>query len=99
MKRILAVALFMVGSLASLKAISAQRPRSGHYEAIQYGVPPAPVMTVCEVNGVDYQVDYSYRIWGVNGYGQWLVIGRIAVTPNGPIAIRLDGVRYPAVCQ
>jgi hypothetical protein len=99
MKRILAIALVIVGSLASIKAVSAQRPQSGHYETVQFGVPPVPVMTVCEVNGVDYQVDYSYRIWGVNGYERWFVIGRIVVTPEGPIAIRLDGARFPAACQ
>jgi hypothetical protein len=99
MKRILAIALFAVGSLASIKAVSAQRPEQGHYETVQYGAPPAPVMAVCEVNGVGYQVDYGYHIWGVNAYGRWFVIVRIVVTPDGLIATRLDGIRFRAICQ
>jgi hypothetical protein len=26
------------------------------------------VLTVCQVNGINYQVDYGYWIWAVNGY-------------------------------
>jgi hypothetical protein len=66
---------------------------------VQYSVPPVPVMTVCEVNGVDYQVDFGYRIWAVNGVGGWFVIGRIQTTPLGLIAVRIDGTQYPAVCE
>ncbi len=62
MKRILATALFAVGSLASINVVSAQQREQGHYEAVQYGAPPVPVMTICEVNRVGYQVDYDYRI-------------------------------------
>jgi len=99
MKRILAIALFAVGSLASIKAVSAQQLQQGHYEMAQYGAPPVPVMSICEIKGVGYQVDYNYRIWGVNGYGQWIVLGRIVVTPDGLIATRLDGARFSATCQ
>ncbi|HXS13622.1 MAG TPA: hypothetical protein VN734_13020 [Acidobacteriaceae bacterium] len=65
MKRILAIALFAVGSLASIKAMSAQQLEQDHYETVQYGAPPVPIMTVCEVHGVGYQVDYDYQIWSV----------------------------------
>lgn len=99
MKRIFAIALFMVGSLVSIKVVSAQRPERGHYKAVQYGAPPVPVMTICEVNRVGYQIDYDYRIWGVNGYGRWSVLGRIVVTPRGLIATGLDGSRLPATCR
>jgi hypothetical protein len=51
------------------------------------------------VNGVDYQVDYGYRIWAVNYAGAWFVIGRIVNTPYGTIAARTDGTRYTAMCQ
>jgi len=54
MKRILAIALFAVGSLASIKAMSAQQLEQDHYETVQYGAPPVPIMTVCEVHGVGY---------------------------------------------
>lgn len=87
-----AVASFSNGNAAELPLIV---PR---YERAQYSVPPVPVMTVCNVNGVDYQVDYSYRIWGINAIGNWFVIGRIVNTAYGTIAIRTDGVRYPATC-
>jgi hypothetical protein len=99
MKRIIAIALVTAAGFFATGSSEAQTAQHGHYQTVQYAVPPVPVMTVCEVNGVDYQIDYGYRIWGVNAYGRWFVIGRIVTTPSGPIAIRNDGVRYPAVCQ
>jgi hypothetical protein len=39
------------------KEASAQTVQQAHLETVQYSVPPVPAMTVCEVNGVDYQVD------------------------------------------
>lgn len=99
MKRMIAIALFAVAGLIATGSAAAETPQQGHYQTIQHSVPPVPVMTVCEVNGVNYPVDYTYRIWAVNGYGGWFVIGRIVTTPTGPIAIRDDGVRYPAACE
>jgi hypothetical protein len=61
MKRKLAIALFAVGSLASIKAMSARRLERGHYETVQYGAPPVPVMTVCEVSGVGYRLTTATR--------------------------------------
>ncbi len=99
MKRTITIALYAAASILAAGSAVAQRPQQGHYQTIQYSAPPAPVMTVCDVNGVDYQVDFSYRIWAINGYGGWLVIGRIVPTPVGPIAIRNDGMRFSAVCE
>ncbi|WP_263350429.1 hypothetical protein [Acidicapsa acidisoli] len=94
----IALALFtVVGPFSSGDAPALSSP-AAHYQTAQYAVPPVPVMTVCNVNGVDYQVDYSYQIWGVNAFGNWFVIGRIVRTAYGTIAIRTDGVRYPAAC-
>jgi curli biogenesis system outer membrane secretion channel CsgG len=73
-------------------------PAAAHYQTAQYAVPPSPVMTVCNVNGVDYQIDYSNRIWAINSFGNWFVLGRIVNTPNGTLAIRTDGARFPASC-
>jgi hypothetical protein len=98
MINLIALSLFTVAASLSNgndRALPASAP---HYERVQYSVPPVPVMTVCNVNGVDYQVDYSYRIWGINAVGNWFVIGRIVNTSYGTIAIRTDGVRYPASC-
>jgi hypothetical protein len=87
-----AVASFSNGNPTALPSNAA------HYQTAQYALPPVPLMTVCNVNGVDYQVDSSYRIWGINAVGNWFVIGRIVNTAYGAIAIRTDGVRYPATC-
>jgi hypothetical protein len=98
MINMIALALFtLVGSFSNGDA-PAPSSSIAHYQTAQYAVPPVPVMTVCNVNGVDYQVDYSYRIWGINAVGNWFVIGRIVNTSYGTIAIRNDGVRYPASC-
>jgi hypothetical protein len=55
-------------------------------------------MDTCNVNGVNYPVDYSYRIWGTNAAGVWVVIGSIRITPTGPVAIGF-GQAYPAICS
>ena len=94
----IAFALFTVAGLFS-NGQGIQIPdRQAHYEAVQYSAPPVPVMTVCNVNGVNYQVDYDYRIWDVNALGNWFVIGRIVNTAYGTIAVRRDGTRFPANC-
>lgn len=98
MINMIALALFtVVGSLSGGTA-PALSSNTAHYKTVQYSVPPVPVMTVCNVNGVDYQVDYSYRIWALNAVGNWFIIGRIVNTSYGTIAVRNDGVRYPASC-
>jgi hypothetical protein len=98
MKWMIAIALLAVAGSLPTKSASAQRPNTAHYQSIQYTVPPVPIMGVCNVNGVDYQVDYNHRIWAVNAYGNWFVIGRIVSNAYGTIAIRNDGTRYPASC-
>jgi hypothetical protein len=98
MINMIAFALFTVAASFSSADASALSSNTAHYNAVQYSVPPVPVMSVCNVNGVDYQVDYSYRIWGINGVGNWFVIGRIVNTAYGTIAVRNDGTRFPASC-
>jgi hypothetical protein len=97
MKSMIAAAMFSVAGLLLTASASAQTPQA-HYQTVQASVPPVPVMTVCYVNGVNYPVDYSYRIWGTNAAGVWVVIGKINMTPNGPVAVGL-GQAYPAACQ
>jgi hypothetical protein len=99
MKKIVVVALLVAGSLMQTPKASAKATARGHYQAIQYAAPPVPIHTVCNVNGVAYPVDFGSRIWGRNAYDEWFVIGRIVVTPAGYIAIRLDGVTFPASCE
>jgi hypothetical protein len=102
MKRLIAVAvaMFVVAGCLSTESAEARTFTPAHFLTVQYGVPPVPVMTVCYVNGVNYQVDYGYRIWAVNTYGGWVIIGRIVIEPNGAIiAVRLDGLRFAALCQ
>ncbi len=101
MKRIFAVlvfAMFAVASFISGKEASAQPARPGHYETVQYAVPPVAVMIVCNVNGVDYPVDFNYRVWGVNGDGTWFVVGRIFATPAGSVAVANNRLRFSAAC-
>jgi hypothetical protein len=99
MKWMSVIVVLAIAGFISTKGAAAHSPQEGHYQTVQYAGPPVPVMTICNVNGVDYQVDYGYRIWGVNNIGQWFVIGRIVSTPNGPIGVRNDGMRFPASCQ
>jgi hypothetical protein len=98
MKKLLVFALFVGMSLMAGRNASAQnvRPR---YQTIQYTVPPVPIQAVCNVNGVNYPVDFGSHIWGRNDYDEWFVIGQIVATPNGYVAVRLDGVRFRAFCQ
>jgi|HubBroStandDraft_2_1064218.scaffolds.fasta_scaffold584123_1 hypothetical protein len=99
MKRIAAFVLLAVTSLTTTQNASAQPGQHPHYQTVQYTVPPVAVRTVCNVNGVDYPVDFGSRIWGRNAYDQWFVIGRIVATPTGYVGVRLDGVTFPAFCQ
>jgi len=99
MKKMIAIAVFAVAGILATTTASAQTAPRAHYQTVQYGAPPVAVMTTCFVNGANYQVDFNYRIWDINGYGNWFVIGRIQPTPNGPVAIRTDGFRFPAACQ
>lgn len=99
MKKIVAVALLVAGSLMITQKASAQDPQRGRYQTIQYTLPPVPIRASCDVNSVDYPVDFNSRIWGRNAYDQWFVIGRIVATPVGYVAVRLDGVTFPAFCQ
>ena len=93
----IAIGLFAVACFLAAGSALAQTEQ-GHYQTIQYSGPPAPVMTVCNVNVFDYQIDFGCRIWAINNIGQWFVIGRIVNTPYGTIAVRTDGTRFPAVC-
>lgn len=99
MKKIIVVALLVAGSLMHTPKASAQVMARDHYQTIQYTVPPVPIRTVCNVNSVAYPVDFGSRIWGRNTYDQWFVIGRILLTPAGYVAVRIDGVTFPAFCQ
>ena len=98
MINMIALALLVVVGTPSGGAAPMFPTPAARVETTQYAVPPVRIMIVCNVNGVDYQVDYSYLIWGVNAFGNWFVIGRIVSTANGMIAIRADGVRHPATC-
>jgi hypothetical protein len=98
MIKMIALVLFAVAGTFSSGAAPSLSTPTAHFQTVQFAVPPVPVMTVCNVNGVDYQVDYSYRIWGINALGNWFVVGRIVNTAYGTIAIRTDGVRFPATC-
>lgn len=98
MKWMIAIALLAVAGFLPTRSAQALQPNHAHYQLVQYTVPPVSVMTVCTVAGVNYYVDYSYRIWGVNAYGNWAVLGRIASSAYGTIAIRNDGTYFYASC-
>jgi hypothetical protein len=99
MKRIHAISLLAAAGFIAAKGAAAQPQQQGHYLTIQYVAPPVPVMTLCNVRGVNYPIDYNYQIWGVNNLGQWFTIGQIVSTPAGTIAVRNDGARFPASCE
>lgn len=99
MKRMMAIALLGVAGFLLTKGAPAQEFGQAHMQLVQYSGPPVSVMTMCYVNGVNYPVDYSSRIWGVNGYGTWFVIGRIVNNGYGTVAVRNDGMQFPATCQ
>jgi hypothetical protein len=99
MKWMIAIALFAVAILIATGSAAAETPQQAYYQTILYSVPPVPVMEMCFVNGVNYPVGYSYRIWAAYGYGGWVVIGKITNTPNGTIAVRNHLVSFPAFCQ
>jgi hypothetical protein len=42
--------------------------------------PPVPIMNLCEVNGVDYPIDFNHCIWDRTPCGQWAAIGRVLAT-------------------
>jgi hypothetical protein len=98
MKRMIAIALLAVVGFIVTASVTADTPQQAHYQAIQYTVPPVPVMTTCNVNGMYYQVDYTYPIWGLDSLGRWFVLGLIVNTPSGFCSIRNDGVQFPASC-
>jgi hypothetical protein len=99
MRSMLVFALLTVAGFLSTKGAIAQEYGAAHLQLVQYSAPPVPVMTMCFVNGVNYPVDYSGRIWGVNGYGVWFVIGRIVNNGYGAIAVRNDGLQFSATCN
>ena len=98
MKRKIAIAMLVVAGLLAARSASADNTAQAHFELAQYTAPPVPVMDTCNVNGVNYPVDYSYRIWGTNAAGVWVVIGRVSPTSGGPVAIGSDRA-YRAICN
>jgi hypothetical protein len=42
--------------------------------------PPVAIMGLCEVNGIDYPIDFNFQIWQRKGCGQWAAIGRVLAT-------------------
>jgi hypothetical protein len=99
MKMLIRSGIFALAGLLGSANAQPQFAGTGHLLGIQYSGPPVPVMTTCNVNGVDYQIDFNYRIWGLAGYGQWMVLGEIVRTPTGPVAVRNDGATFPALCR
>jgi hypothetical protein len=99
MRKIMMLALLVCAASLLTGAAAAQTRRDApHYQYVQYVA--APVLTnSCLVNGVVYGVDANSSIWAQDAYGRWFIMGRIVATPNGYIAVRNDGVRFPASCQ
>jgi len=83
MKLTSTIAMFSGASLIPSCGASAPRTGEGDRETVQPQIPPVPVMTLCEVNGVDYPIDFGFRIWDIDGRGQWAVIGRVLATTQG----------------
>jgi hypothetical protein len=89
-------ALLMAVTSITTQSVSAQATVPGRFVTAHYSL----LISACNVNGVTYSVDSNLRIWAVNAWGQPLVIGYIEFgPPTGYIAVRLDGVTFPAYCQ
>ena len=98
MKWMIAIALFAVAILIATGSAAAETPQQAYYQTILYSVPPVPVMEMCFVNGVNYPVGYSYRIWAAYGYGGWVVIGKMNEKHwSAVITRRSDNVRIISV--
>ena len=86
MKRLLAVvalaAALLVGRAASAEPIETNSEL---------------VVTGCTVNGVTYPVDGAFNVWGLNAYGQWIIIGHLFATANGWSVVS-GGLTYWATC-
>lgn len=96
MKKIMLFALLVAVSLMITSNVSAKPTEAGGH--LMAG--SSFLLTACTVDGVTYPVDSYAQIWAVNNFGQWVVIGRITFGgPSGYIAIRLDGVTFPAYCS
>jgi hypothetical protein len=74
------IAMFSEASLIPTCAQSAPSSEAGSQEPPQPETPPVPIMNLCEVNGVDYPIDFNHQIWDRNGCGQWAAIGRVLAT-------------------
>ncbi len=94
MMKILAIAMLAAAGFLPARSASAVTPKA---HVIHYLLPPVAVMMVCNVNGVNYPVDYSSQIWGRNREGSWLIIGQMVYTAYGPVAYSRGGY-YPTTC-
>jgi hypothetical protein len=96
MKKIMVFALLITLSLMTTQSASAQPTGSGRYATAGYSL----LITACNVNGVIFPVDSYAQIWAVNNFGQWVIIGHLTFgPPTGYVAVRLDGVTFPAYCS
>lgn len=74
------IAMFSEASLIPTCAQSKPRANAASERSAQPETPPVPIMNLCEVNGVDYPIDFNHQIWDRSGCGQWAAIGRVLAT-------------------
>jgi hypothetical protein len=97
MKKVLAIALWAAAGFLPPQSASPVPPPA-HVRAIASSGPPVMVMMVCNVNGINYPVDYARNIWGRLPLTEhWAVVGQLVFTTRGIMACR-GGNYYPATC-
>lgn len=94
MKKTIAVILFAAISFMPAPKVSAQPQQQVNYLNNPFGGAIS-----CRVNGTAYPVDGLGQIWAIGNGGHWFITGHLVPGPDGPIALRNDGARAPAVCE
>jgi hypothetical protein len=97
MKKVLAIALLAAAGFVMAGSAFPKTPRA-RVLSIASSAPPVTVMMVCNVNGLNYPVDYAENIWGrLPSTNEWAVVGQLVLTTRGLMAYR-GGTYYPATC-
>ena len=73
MKRIIAIALFVVAGFVAVSNASPQTP-DAHLQTVQFS-PVYLHIGNCNVNGIVYPVGQDFRVWGYDAFGRAWVIG------------------------
>ena len=89
----------VIVSLAIAVGIGANAQQHNNAQLVRVEAQGTVFLSGCNVNGVNYGVDYANNLWGTNLItGQAVIVGHLYATPGGFVAVDLAGNRYPAAC-